>query len=329
MPAAPRDARHALRMARVRPAVSTVAVAVIVALAAACGGQSGQPQSTAHAASTNDPPRPLQISFGQARLVIPAIFRSRLARDRPAGARRALTWWLSRHTAIRTRLWTVVLTWSHGDREAVMAAIRSPGDRVAMPDAVTATQLRLPVIRQVWRNNCETAALSMMLRGRVSQQRLQSMLPVSRPYRMQDTDSLPVWGDPNLGFVGPATGGGYGVYHGPLLHLAQRFDPGTTDLTHTSVDRVIDALRSGRPVVAWIQLGSSIPVTWKTPAGAIIHANWSEHAVTLTGWRPGTIIYNNPWTGTTEQFTITGFATVWNTLGDQAIAGTSLITNSR
>jgi uncharacterized protein YvpB len=109
----------------------------------------------------------------------------------------------------------------------------------------------------------------------------------------------------------------------------RRYDSGAENLTGAPVAAVIRALRDGRPVVAWIPLGASAPWTWTTPSGAVVHANHAEHAVTLTGWRQGLITYHNPWTGSVGMFTRSTFADLWQTLGDHAIAGTSMIHQGR
>ncbi len=169
----------------------------------------------------------------------------------------------------------------------------------------------------------------MMLGGRVGQLRLQRELPIARPYRPTRISGRTVWGDPERGFVGDVRGGGYGVYDRPLLRLARRYDPGAENLTGTTVAAVVAALRAGRPVVAWVPLGVSAPWTWTSPSGATIDANHAEHAVTLTGWHDGAITYHNPWTGTAGTFTTATFAALWHTLGNRAIAGSSLINTAR
>jgi uncharacterized protein YvpB len=187
-----------------------------------------------------------------------------------------------------------------------------------------AVHLTLPAIRQGYRDDCEATALSMMLGGRVSQYRLQAVLPISPPLDPEQTAHGLVWGDPERGFVGRVRGGGYAVYDRPLLALARRFDPHARNLTRHPLAAIVAALQSGHPVVAWIQLGPSVPREWSTPAGRTINANFAEHAVTLTGWRPGWIAYNNPWNGARQTVTLGRFVAWWRTLGDRAIEGSPL-----
>jgi hypothetical protein len=66
-------------------------------------------------------------------------------------------------------------------------------------------------VPQLLRNNYETAALSMLLATRgvsVDQLTLQRRLRRSGPLDPQPGDAgrLPIWGDPDLGFVGRANG---------------------------------------------------------------------------------------------------------------------------
>lgn len=303
------------------------AIAVTVALAtAACGGGGGAGPA-APASHRQAPPHALAVNTGAVTVTLPARLRARIAAASPGARRRLALTWARRHaTALAGRGWRTHLRWSSRALAGLVAAVRSPATRtVRVHPEVRSTELSLPVVQQIYRDGCEAAALSMMLHGRVGQRRLQSMLPIARPLDQEAGPNGLVWGDPERGFVGNVAGGGYGVYDRPLLALARRFDPGTTNLTGTSLEAVVDALRRGRPVVAWIALGPSNPVTWTAPSGATIHANWAEHAITLTGYRAGAIAYNNPWTGARERFTLAQFAAVWAVLGDRAIAGSPLI----
>ncbi len=303
------------------------AVTAVLALAAsACGGGGGGGGST-----QTSPPRPtphaLAVATGTVTVIMPARLRARIARASAASRQRmAATWTRRQATTLAGRGWRTRLHWGARALAGLVAAVDRPAARrVRVRAEVRSTELTLPVVRQVYRDGCEAAALSMMLRERVGQRRLQAMLPLARPLEQEAGPAGTVWGDPERGFVGAVAGGGYGVYDRPLLALARRFDPGTTNLTGTSLEGIVDALRRGRPVVAWIALGPSDPVTWTSPSGATIQANWAEHAITLTGYRAGEIAYNNPWTGARERFTLAQFAAVWDELGDRAIAGSSLI----
>ncbi len=296
-------------------------LAILTATTAGCAG--GAARVPLDSASTHQP-GPLTVHGGGMSLLVSVSDRRAWARGDVASTRRRARSYLDHHTAWSGAHWRIRLAWSRPAAALVAAAVRRDDTSVTVPAAVDTVQLKLPTIRQVYRNDCEATALSMLLGGRVGQLHLQRLLPIAHPYLPQTGPDETVWGDPELGFVGNVRGGGYGVYDRPLLALARRYDPGATNLTGTSVARIVAALRRGRPVVAWIQFGPSIPRSWTTPTGRVVNANYAEHTVTLTGWKPGEITYNNPWTGTRETFTIAAFTHLWHTLGDRAIAGSSL-----
>lgn len=305
-----------------RPALG---LAVVVALVAAgCGGGGGS-STTRSSAPAQPAPHALVVRAGAVTLTIPATRRAHIA-TALGSRRKLLVRWVERKaTVLGGHGWRTHLRWSGHAVDVVLRAVRSPAGEVRAPVTVRSTRLTLPAVHQVYRDGCESAALAMMLHGRVGQRRLQAMLPVAQPLQQEVDGGGVTWGDPELGFVGNVAGGGYGVYDRPLLALARRFDSGTTNLTGASLESILDALRHGRPIVAWIALGASDPVTWRAPSGRTVSANWAEHAITLTGYGAGVISYNNPWDGGREQFTLAQFAAVWRDLGDRAIAGSSVI----
>ncbi len=307
---------------RLRRRELTVAVA-LGTLLAGCHSDPGPALMT----QTSAKPAALTIRSGSAELALPARVRARMLRSSPR-ARHTIAWaFLRAHTRLATRRALLILRWSRGDATRLVNAALSSGTSVRFGDDVRSVELRLPVIRQVFRNDCEAASLAMMLNRAHGQLELQKQLPIARPYEPSTVGGRMVWGDPEQGFVGDVRGGGYGVYDRPLLALARRYDPGAENLTGASVAAVIRALRDGRPVVAWIQFGESVPWIWRTPTGRLIRANHAEHAVALTGWRHGLITYHNPWTGSVDAFTADSFASLWHTLGDRAIAGSSMISD--
>jgi uncharacterized protein YvpB len=298
----------------------------VALLAAACGGGGATPRSAASGAAAEPAPHALIVHAGPVALTMLAERRTAIE-TAPGSSRKLLERWVQRHaTVVHGRGWSIHLRWTGAGVAAVLRAVRSPVNDVRAPVSVRSTRLTLPAVHQVYRDGCEAAALSMMLRVRVGQRRLQAMLPIAQPVQQEVENGAATWGDPELGFVGNVAGGGYGVYDRPLLALARRFDSGTTNLTGAPLESILDALRHGRPIVAWIALGASDPVTWRALSGRLVRANWAEHAITLTGYGDGVITYNNPWDGGRERFTLGQFAAVWRDLGDRAIAGSSLIT---
>ncbi len=258
-------------------------------------------------------------------IAMPARFRRRV-RSAGSRARRLVRRFLTARALMHGRRWRLRYAWSTADVTRITQAARAAVGTVRVPGALSAVSLGIRPIRQAYRNDCEATALSMLLGGRVSQYRLQALFPIAKPYLPVETARGEEWGDPEHGFVGPVQGGGYGVYERPVLVVARRFDPGALDLTGTSVRRVVAAVKHARPVEAWIRFGASLPRTWLAPDGTTVHANFAEHTITLVGWRPGVLVYDNPWDGTVATFTIRAFASVWHVLGDRAIAGSSVAT---
>lgn len=300
----------------------TLPLALLVVCAACSGSSSNHaPPPSRH------PDRivgPLRITTDGAPITVPARVRRRVRSAGPR-ARRVVGRFLAARTLVHGRRWWIRYGWSTADLATIARAARGDVGAVRVPGALSAVSLGIRPIRQAYRNDCEAAALSMLLRGRVSQYRLQALFPVAHPYLPVDTARGEEWGDPERGFVGPVQGGGYGVYERPVLAVARRFDPGAVDLTGAPLRRVVAAVKRGRPVEAWIQFGASLPRTWLAPDGRTVRANFAEHTITLVGWRrPGVLVYDNPWDGTVSTFTIRAFARVWHVLGDRAIAGSSV-----
>ena len=186
----------------------------------------------------------------------------------------------------------------------------------------------VPLVRQAYRNNCETAALSMLLAAaevRVDQRVLQRQVAKSGPLDpiVIGTDSW-IWGDPEDGFVGRAAGGGpaggFGVYQTPIRLLARRHGVKLVDLTRKDVGAVVARLRAGRPVMAWIGLTEGPYRRWQTPRGTQVVVNFGEHAVILTGVRGSMIRVNDPLTGSRLEWSIPEFAKRWRLLGKRALA---------
>ena len=204
-----------------------------------------------------------------------------------------------------------------------------PSGRVSTPATPAPRRLEpVPLVKQVYRNNCETAALEMVLAaaGRtVGQVALQRALPRSGPLdpTLDAAGRILVWGDPDRGFVGRAEGGGvaggFGVYQGPIRRLAARYGVPLRDLSRESPAVLYSRLRSGRPVMAWIGLSEGPYRSWRSPAGKRISVNFGEHVVVLTGIRDGVLSVNDPLSGTRLEWTAPEFERRWRLLGMRAL----------
>jgi len=184
-----------------------------------------------------------------------------------------------------------------------------------------------PVLRQQLRNDCESAALSILMAAtgrRVSQVRIQQLLPASGPLDPRGVGAERVWGDPDLGFVGRPDGGGvaggFGVYPRPIIGVARRLGTQLDDLTGSSPQTLYARLLAGRPVIAWVGLSAGPYGSWRSPDGRVINVNFGEHTVVLRGVnRDGSLSVSNPLRGTAETWTRAQFASMWQLLDRRAV----------
>ena len=218
------------------------------------------------------------------------------------------------------------------DRRELLARVRAGLDRgggdVVAPELSVASSASLPILKQALRNNCETAALSILLAARGVRRRqldLQRQLPRSGPLDPGRTPSGGLlWGDPDLGYVGRADGGGsaggYGTYEGPLRRLAARHGVVLDDIGGGSARRIYRRLLAGRPVLVWIGLTEGPYERWRTPEGKTVEANFGEHTVVLSGLRGGQLLVNDPLDGRRKTWSKSRFEELWPRLGRRALS---------
>lgn len=202
------------------------------------------------------------------------------------------------------------------------------GGTMAVAAAPVAASIAAPVVAQQLHNDCEAAALQVLLATvgiSVDQRRLLAELPRSGPLDPEGAPPNQIWGDPDLGFVGrPAGGGpagGFGVYQQPIARLAQRHGARLTDLTGKDPSAVYARLLAGHAVMAWVGLANGPFGSWRTPAGRRIRVNFNEHTIVLAGILPdGRLAVVNPLQGTKEIWTRQQFESMWALLGRRALA---------
>lgn len=133
------------------------------------------------------------------------------------------------------------------------------------------------------------------------------------------------WGDPEVGFVGDITGKSMGstVYAKPLTDYVKRLGYNAIDLTGSSFETILNEVRKGNPVVAWVSLNMNTPNDWsywKTPAGKKIRVTFSAHSVTITGVDDKYVYYNDSWTGSkNKKISKSQFEKVYNWRGKRAL----------
>lgn len=208
-------------------------------------------------------------------------------------------------------------------------ALGSAGGALEVVRRPLSTVVRAPLLQQRLRNNCESAALSILLAslGRpVDQLRIQRALRTSGPLDPAGSGATRVWGDPNLGFVGRADGGGtaggFGVYPGPVRDVAARFGRQLRVVTGESILKLRSQLLAGRPAMLWIGLSAGPYGSWRSPQGRKVQVNFGEHTVVIYGVRrDGSFLVSNPLQGTREVWSASRLATLWQRLGRRALVG--------
>ncbi len=311
-------ARHSHRRLRARRRVATLVVAAVIlvtGLMVTADGRSSQPSKL--------------------RLVAAGRTVATLAVRRPNGRRRPAD---ALAGDVR-RLLPPTLEVSRGSvrlslavsREATSRVVERAAGRERTAGVVTraiASAIPAPVIGQELRNNCETAALQVLLQTlgiRVDQLQLQRQLRHDGPVDPQGSAPDQVWGDPELGYVGRADGsgpaGGFGVYQRPVARLARRLGARLDDLTGAPVDRIYERILDGRAVMAWVGLDDGPYGSWRSSAGRPVRVNLNEHTVVLTGFnRDGSLSVVNVLDGTREVWSKTLFEERFARLGRRALA---------
>lgn len=262
----------------------------------------------------------LEVVAGPIHYSIASVTRERWTQAGPSALRWQVEAWMRRRRVARQGRVSASIRWPRSALATISDAVESPRvTRVRVAVGVTRVEIRQPRVRQAWRNNCETAALSMLLGGEPDQERLQSLLPIAAPLAPLSTSRGLVWGDPEQGFVGDVRSGGYGVYERPILRLARTVGANPVDLTGDPFVRLMDSVRDGRPVLVWLTLGRSSSRSWRTPRGRLVHADAAEHAVVVVGWEPGLVVYLDPWDGARKVEDLESFAARWRVIGKRAI----------
>jgi uncharacterized protein YvpB len=302
-------------MRRAPLAALAIGIMVVAAAALAVAGR----DEPSPPAPPPPPPAPLAIRAGPGEAEL-----SPTERERVGSSDAAARAWLDERTAVRGARVTARVSWTARDARALARAAAGTAPTVVLAPRVEVIEMKLPVVKQVYRNNCETAALSMALGGTVSQRTLQAGIPQALPVDPEPRADGTVWGDPDAGFVGRVEGGGFGVFEQPLVRLGRRYDPGVEAVRTATFEGVLNRVRAGHPVVAWTGLGPSAPWSWRTPAGKVINADRSHHTVVIAGVGPDGVTIHDPWTGTASVVSAPSLASGWERLGRHAVATSAL-----
>jgi uncharacterized protein YvpB len=172
----------------------------------------------------------------------------------------------------------------------------------------TSRTLNVPQYFQHYALSCEEAALRMALAYEginVSEDQIYGVMGIDYRPPVRDASGFH-WGDPYAQFVGDPNGSevndtGYGSYNEAVARTAVAMG-GSVIASGEQVipSTVYQSVLSGHPVIAWISFD------WTPHATSMYTAfdgRWVrfgapyEHAVTIIGVTPDSILVNNPWQG--------------------------------
>ncbi len=182
----------------------------------------------------------------------------------------------------------------------------STGSSFRTPDTRV---LSINAVRQIHALDCEAAALQMALSYRgvnASQDTILGSMPSDPRYGYRDGFGLLHWGDPYTGFVGDVNGSegsltGYGVYYPPIARAAQSLGGSVVASGQRIAPAdIYRAVVAGHPSVVWVSAswryqGTELGLAFD--GASVPYGVGFEHAVTVVGVNPGSVLVNNPLSG--------------------------------
>lgn len=200
-------------------------------------------------------------------------------------------------------------------------------------DDLIDTQLAVPLIGQYPElpRGCEVTSLAMLLQYRginIDKMVLAQEVKKEKEKYVVDDKNRIYYGNPYKGFVGDMydiTKQGYGVYHGPIVELAEQYvGDKAIDLTTIDFKDLLYFVEQGSPV--WIiinstykPLGDNYFEMWHTPSG-IVKITKRLHAVIITGFTDESIYINDPlYRGLNKKVNRSAFQLAWEQMGSQAM----------
>ncbi len=156
--------------------------------------------------------------------------------------------------------------------------------------------LNVPMISQLPElpTGCEITAVTMMLKYKGANV-TKTML----------ADEMPRSTNPNYGFVGnPYDKSGWTIYPSALMDLVRKYAGSAVNLTGSPVSALELQIQRNIPVVVWVTLHG-----------------FSVHAITVTGYDPNNLYYNDPWTGQKNAAMVkSAFESIWILQSRRAIS---------
>ncbi|HEK9101162.1 C39 family peptidase [Bacillus pfraonensis] len=191
----------------------------------------------------------------------------------------------------------------------------------------TAMIENVPFIKQLpeLQRGCEVTSLAMLLQYKgVQVDKMQLASEINKvPFKENN-----LRGNPYEGFVGniyTKAEPGYGVYHGPIFKLAEKYMPEKTiDLTGKDIQDIYKVISSGSPV--WVIANTTFqPLaegsfeTWNTNNGDI-KITYYEHSAVIVGYDQNYVYMNDPLANNpNKKVSRSEFERAWEQMGKQAI----------
>jgi uncharacterized protein YvpB len=188
---------------------------------------------------------------------------------------------------------------------------------LAIPRPATAASAVMltgfPALKQQHTLTCESSAASMATKAALTETQIMVRMPRSS--------------NPNLGFRGSPDGQqgtalvDYGVYATPVHRSLQTYGFTSEVLTYARNADLKAYINKGWPVVVWV----TYALQKASPRMAVINGRPvvlvpHEHAVLAVGYDAGTILANDPWTGTVVRYRWADFDRSWGLFGNMALA---------
>lgn len=106
-------------------------------------------------------------------------------------------------------------------------------------------------------------------------------------------------GNPEVEFIGnPYSLNAYGVYEKPIADVANKYKSGIKIATGTSFEKILEIVKSGKPVMVWTSMYLAVPYISKSwiyePTGETIYWKANEHAVVIIGYTEDKVIISDP-----------------------------------
>lgn len=172
---------------------------------------------------------------------------------------------------------------------------------------------------------CEVTALGMVLKYYGYQTNKNELQAEIKTVPFEDEKGLR--GNPNLGFVGDATGEqpGAGVFYQPVANLAKRYVEEKYEVigtTNENLAQLLEHVKNGNPVWVVTTIDYTIPTdkdfnTWQTAEGPIEFSP-KHHAAVITGFDTENVFINDPY-GMTVKVKREIFQQIFERMGSQSI----------